>query len=140
LKERLNGTTGGEDEDARSLQRQMSREEHHQEKTQLEKVFDGQRNDWYTLKEQLIVEASAEEEENSQPRDLLDKETQKHLQLAAQKEQMDNNIEVERAQWKFTRVSLEGALKTAVAAQEDNEITKEFFSKMEQARDDERSL
>lgn len=129
-----------EDADARSIQRQMSREDHRREKSQLEKVFESERKEWYTVKEQLIAESSSAKENSAKLRDQLEAEQQKRKQLSAQKEQLENNIEVERAQWKFTRVSLEEALKTAVAAQEDNEKTKEFFAKMERAHDEERNL
>jgi len=131
---------GEDDDDARSLQHQMSREEHHREKTQLERLFEGERFDWCNAKEELMAEASIEKEKNAQLRHRLELEEQKQHQLTAQKEQLENNTEVERALWNTSRASLEEALKTAVASQEDNEKTKEFFSKMEQARDEERTL
>jgi hypothetical protein len=129
-----------EENDDRSLMRTMSREEQYREKAQLEKDFDNERSEWNATKEQLMVEATAEMETNAKLRDQLETEQQKQKQIAAQKEQLENNIEVERAQWKFARVSLEDALKTAVAAQKDDAKTNDFFIKMEEARDEERTL
>ncbi len=129
-----------EDFDSRSIQRQMSREERRREKSQLEKGFETERAAWFTLKEQLMAESSAEQQKSAKLQDQLDAQKLQHKQVLAQKEQLENNIEVERAQWKFTRVSLEDALKTAVDAVEDSTRTHEFFAKMEQARDEERNL
>jgi len=129
-----------EHSDDRSLMRTMSREEQHREKAQLEKDFDNERSEWNATKEILMADASAEKDTNAKLRDQLETEQQKQKQIAAQKEQLENNIEVERAQWKFARVSLEDALKTAVAAQKDDAKTNDFFIKMEEARDEERTL
>jgi len=129
-----------EDADVRSIQRTMSREEQRREKSQLEKAFDSERAEWFTVKEQLMAESYAEQQKSAKLQHQLDAEQLQHKQVAAQKEQLENNIEVERAQWKFTRVSLEDALKTAVDAVEDSTRTHEFFAKMEEARDEERNL
>ena len=129
-----------EDADTRSIQRTMSREEQRIEKSQLENVFESERDEWLTVKEQLMAESSAEQEKSAKLQAQLEAEQLQHKQIAAQKEQLENNIEVERAQWKFTRVSLEDALKGAVEAVEDSTKTHEFFGKMEQAQDEERNL
>ena len=129
-----------ENEDERSIRRQMSREEHRKEKVQLEKIFDVERSEWCTHKEELIAEKAAQIEENARLQTQLETEQQKQMQIAAQKEQLENNIEVERAQWKFSRLSLEDALKAAVAAQKDSAITRNFFEKMEAAHEEERLL
>jgi hypothetical protein len=129
-----------DEQDARSIQRQMSREDHRREKAQLEKVFEGERSEWYSVKDELMTKSLTEKEKSAQLQDQLETEQQKQKKLAEQKELLENNIEVERAQWKFSRASLEEALKTAVAGQQDNKSSKEFFSKMEQTRDEERNL
>jgi len=129
-----------EDADVRSIQRTMSREEQRIEKSQLENVFESERAEWSSTKEQLMAESLAEQEKSAKLQSQLEAEQLQHKQVAAQKEQLENNIEVERAQWKFTRVSLEDALKVAVEAVEDSTKTHEFFGKMEQAQDEERNL
>jgi len=123
-----------------SIRRQMSREEHRKEKAQLERVFDVERSEWSARKDELIAEAAAQVEENARLRDQVRTEQQKQAQIAAQKEQLENNIEVERAQWKFSRLSLEDALKTSIAAQKDHAGTRKFFEKMETAHEEERLL
>jgi hypothetical protein len=110
-----------DDQDARSIQRQMSREDHRREKAQLEKVFESERSEWYSVKDELMTEALTDKEKRAQVQDQLEIEQQKQKQLAEQKELLKNNIEVERAQWKFSRASLEEALKTAVDGQKNND-------------------
>jgi len=128
------------EEDDRSLQSVMTREEQHREKTQLEKGFDSERAEWLTLKEELMAEADSAKNNYAKIQDQLEIEQLKHDQVAAQKEQLENNIEVERAQWKFARISLEDALKAAIDAQEDNDVSTDMFQKIERSRHEERNL
>lgn len=129
-----------QNEDERSIRRQMSREEHRKEKAQLEKIFDVERSQWVGLKEDLIAEVAAQKDKNTKLQIKLETEQQKQEQLAAMKDQIENNIQVERTQWKFSRVSLEEALKSAIAAQKDSAITRDFFDKMKAAHEEERVL
>lgn len=132
--------TSLEAQDDRSIRRQMSREEHRKEKVQLEKIFDAERSEWTFQREAFMSERAANLEENSRLRNVVESEQQKQMQIAAQKEQLENNITVERSQWKFSRLSLEDALRAAVAAQKDNAIASDFYHKLEAAQEEERAL
>jgi len=109
-----------EDKDARSIQRQMSREDHRREKAQLEKVFGGERSEWYSVKDELMTEALTEKEKRAQLQDQLETEQQKQKQLAEQKVLLENNIEVERSSWDSERKSLKEDVKHAI--DEANEV------------------
>ncbi len=132
-----------EDEDSRSVRSSrstMSREERRKHRSELESEFDSERKEWFNVKEQLLAVASSVKDKNAKLQGELDAEQQKLKQITAQKEQLESNMEVERSQWKFAQASLEEALRAAVSEEDDGANTKNFFKKMEHARDEERNL
>jgi len=129
----------GDDEDERALRRQISREQGHRERVQLEKSFDGERAGWVAVKEQLMAAMVAEKEKNTKIQEDLEKEQQKQMELISSKAQVEADTETERSTWNATRERLETALKTAVATLEDETKAKVLFSQIENERDEERA-
>eukprot|EP00537_Pseudo-nitzschia_pungens_P007591 CAMPEP_0172357812 /NCGR_PEP_ID=MMETSP1060-20121228/2140_1 /TAXON_ID=37318 /ORGANISM="Pseudo-nitzschia pungens, Strain cf. cingulata" /LENGTH=1294 /DNA_ID=CAMNT_0013078663 /DNA_START=151 /DNA_END=4035 /DNA_ORIENTATION=+ len=129
----------GDDEDERALRRQISREQGHRERVQLEKSFDGERAGWVAVKEQLMAAMVAEKEKNTKIQEDMEKEQQKQMELISSKARLEADMETERSTWNATRGRLETALKTAAATLEDETKAKVLFSQIENERDEERA-
>lgn len=128
-----------DDSDARSLQHQMSREQHNSTRRKLEDLFDGERAGWVVVKEQLAAALISEKEINGKNQKELMKEKEEKSLLEKQFEQHELDMDVERSQWNRSRKSLEQALSAAAAVLDDETKTSELYAQMEQSRDVERN-
>eukprot|EP00532_Pseudo-nitzschia_australis_P009436 CAMPEP_0168178764 /NCGR_PEP_ID=MMETSP0139_2-20121125/9379_1 /TAXON_ID=44445 /ORGANISM="Pseudo-nitzschia australis, Strain 10249 10 AB" /LENGTH=1440 /DNA_ID=CAMNT_0008098339 /DNA_START=206 /DNA_END=4524 /DNA_ORIENTATION=- len=129
----------GDDQETRSLQRLRSREQEHRERVLLEKLVDNERAGWVAVKEQLVASISVEKEQTAVFREKLEKEENKHKELASCKEQLEEDMEAERDAWNATRTRLEEALKMAVASLKDETNQSNLLSHMRIEREEERA-
>jgi hypothetical protein len=129
-----------DDSDARSLQHQMSREQHNNTRRKLEDLFDGERAGWIVVKEQLAAALISEKEINGKiQKEFMEEKEKQNLLQKKEHEQHELDMDAERSQWNTARKSLEQALSTAAAALEDETKTSELYAQMEQSRDVERN-